>query len=388
MKKKQFILLTICILILAALLSAAITVKVLSLPVLKSEAGKAEVEINGGSVNAALGSGTLDSGTFESAAVGISASPEVRVRIEIPSGMSAAGAARLLKENGLIRNAALFYYTARYPFLKTFLYGKGSGNKFVLKSGIYYVSPAMNIAEIQTLLSSGQQEYLKVSIPEGWTISKIAAELEEYRICSAYDFISICKSADFASSCGIAGETCEGFLFPDTYFLTVDMTAESVAKLMIQTFFDKIQKIPTLAAMNAEDLYETVTLASIVEREYRVEEEAPLIASVFKNRLRRSIGLYSCATVEYVLTEILGRPHPDRILIEDTKIDNPYNTYVWAGLPPGPISNPGLIALSASADTPKTNYYFFQIVDPAQGRHVFTTNFEEHIQSHNLYTKK
>ena len=318
-----------------------------------------------------------------------------KVRIEIPSGMSITGAASLLKQNSLIKSEKLFYYAARYPQLKLFLYGNdaeggqaGQASAFVLKSGIYYVSPAMNIAEIQTLLSSGQQEYIKVSLPEGLTISKIAAELEENRICTAESFIAACKNPAFAASCGIAGETCEGFLFPDTYFLTAGMTAEAVAKIMITNFFDKISTIPTLAAMNSADLYSTVTLASIVEREYRVEDEAPLIASVFKNRLRRNIGLYSCATVEYILTEIEGRPHPDRILIEDTKIDNPYNTYKWAGLPPGPISNPGLIALSASADTPKTNYYFFQVVDPAAGRHVFTTNFDEHIQSHNLYTKK
>ena len=257
----------------------------------------------------------------------------------------------------------------------------------MLRSGIYYISPSMNIVQIQSILASGQQEYIKVSLPEGLTISKIAAELEENRICSAKEFISVCKSSDFAEKNGIAGESCEGFLFPDTYFLTVGMTAESVAKIMIENFYSKIQEIPTLAAMNAADLYQAVILASIVEREYRIESEAPLIASVFKNRLRRNIGLYSCATVEYILTEIEGRPHPERILIEDTKIDNPYNTYKWAGLPPGPISNPGMVALRASADTPKTNYYFFQIVDPAAGKHIFTTNFDEHVQSHNLYTK-
>ncbi len=311
-----------------------------------------------------------------------------KVRIEIPSGMSVGGAAKLLAENNLIRSEKLFYYTARYPQLKSFLYGKQTESSgFVLRSGIYYVSPAMNIAEIQELLSSGQQEYIKVSLPEGLTISKIASELEENRICSAQDFISICKNADFAAANGINGETVEGFLFPDTYFFTAGMTAETVAKIMIENFFSKINQIPSLAAMNSADLYQTVVLASIVEREYRVEEEAPLIASVFKNRIRRNIGLYSCATVEYILTEIEGRPHPERILIEDTKIDNPYNTYKWAGLPPGPISNPGLVALKACADTPKTNYYFFQIVDPAAGKHIFTTNFDEHVQSHNLYTK-
>ena len=311
-----------------------------------------------------------------------------KVRIEIPSGMSVSGAAKLLAENKLIRNEKLFYYSARYPQIKSFLYGKSAGQfAFVLRSGIYYVSPAMNIAEIQELLSSGQQEYIKVSLPEGLTITKIAEELEENRICSAADFISICKNESFAAENGIAGQSLEGFLFPDTYFLTAGMSAQSVAKIMVDNFFEKIKEIPSLAKMNEQDLYQTVTLASIVEREYRVEDEAPLIASVFKNRLRRNIGLYSCATVEYILTEIEGRPHPERILIEDTKIDNPYNTYKWAGLPPGPISNPGMVALKASADTPKTNYYFFQVVDPSAGRHVFTTNFDEHVQSHNLYTK-
>lgn len=311
-----------------------------------------------------------------------------KVRFEVPSGMSISEACKKLEAEGLIRNQKLFYYSARYPKLKGFLYGKEAETDFVMRSGIYYLSPSMNIAEIQETLSSGQQEYIKVSLPEGLTISKIAAELEENRICSAADFISVCKSSDFAAKNGIAGESCEGFLFPDTYFLTAGMSAQTVAQLMLDNFFSKIKEIPSLADVNAAQLYETVTLASIVEREYRVADEAPLIASVFKNRLRRNIGLYSCATVEYILTEIEGRPHPERILIEDTKIDNPYNTYKWAGLPPGPISNPGLIALKACADTPKTDYYFFQIVDPAAGKHVFTTNFEEHIQSHSLYTKK
>ena len=317
----------------------------------------------------------------------VSSTKEESVRVEIPSGMSVSGAAALLQQKGLIRNAKLFYYVARYPKLKKLLFRGADDEAFVLRSGIYYISPSMNIVQIQSILASGQQEYIKVSLPEGLTISKIAAELEENRICSAQDFISVCKSTDFAAKNGISGESCEGFLFPDTYFLTAGMTAESVAQLMLDNFFNKIKEIPALAEMNSADLYQTVVLASIVEREYRVESEAPLIASVFKNRLRRNIGLYSCATVEYILTEIEGRPHPERILIEDTKIDNPYNTYKWAGLPPGPISNPGMVALRASADTPKTNYYFFQIVDPAAGKHIFTTNFDEHVQSHNLYTK-
>ena len=246
----------------------------------------------------------------------------------------------------------------------------------------------MEIPQILKLLSSGQQEYIKISIPEGFTISKIAELLEENRVCSKNDFINISKDKNLLSKYQIPADSCEGYLFPDTYFFTLGMKTETVICSMLDNFFEKIKTIPNLSEKNPEDLFYTVRLASIVEREYRLEEEAPLIASVFQNRLRYNIGLYSCATVVYILTEIEGRPHPDRILIEDTKIDSPYNTYKNAGLPPGAISNPGIVALNAATNPPKTNYYFFQVADPQTGRHVFTKSFEEHIENHNLVSKK
>ena len=143
-----------------------------------------------------------------------------------------------------------------------------------------------------------------------------------------------------------------------------------------------IKSIKNIEGYNPADLHQVVILASIVEKEYKLKEEAPLIASVFKNRLKHNIGLYSCATIVYIITEIQGKPHPDRILTVDTKIDNPYNTYKWAGLTPGPISNPGLTALNASVNTPKTPYYFFQVENEATGKHVFTETFEEHKINH------
>ena len=212
--------------------------------------------------------------------------------------------------------------------------------------------------------------------------------MEEAGICSAAEFKAICYDKNFVSSFNIAGETAEGFLFPDTYFLTTGMSAKEVAQLMIETFFQKAAEVPGLLDKTPKELYDTVILASIVEREYRVEEEAPLIASVFTNRLKQNIGLYSCATIVYILTEIEGRAHPERVLLEDTKIDSPYNTYKWAGLTPGPISNPGLVALNAAANPPKTNYYFFQVSDSQAGKHVFTSTFDEHKASHNLNAKK
>ena len=141
--------------------------------------------------------------------------------------------------------------------------------------------------------------------------------------------------------------------------------------------------------MSPEEFRDTIILASIVEHEYRIDEEAPLIASVFRNRIRKGIGLYSCATIEYIITEIEGKPHPDIITYKDLKINSPYNTYKWAALPPGPISNPGMVALKAASDTPATNYYYFRLIDPDTGRHAFTENFNEHIHEGTLlHTKR
>ncbi|MBR5402229.1 MAG: endolytic transglycosylase MltG [Treponema sp.] len=311
------------------------------------------------------------------------------VRFEISQGDSVKKIALELKNKGLIKNDTFFYYFVRSPSIFQFLFKNETVNEpVVLKSGIYHLNASMNYAQIVSILSSGQQEYIVVSIPEGKTISQTGRILEENGICKAIDFILVCHDKQFLQSYSIKGESAEGFLFPDTYFLTSGMTAREVAELMIKTFYEKISGIEGFDIKTPEKLYETVILASIVEREYRVEEEAPLIASVFTNRLHHNIGLYSCATIVYILTEIEGRDHPDRILLEDTKIDSPYNTYKWAGLPPGPISNPGLVALKAAANPPKTDYYFFQVADANEGRHVFTSTFDEHKASHNLSTKR
>lgn len=312
------------------------------------------------------------------------------IRIEIPSGMTVTQIANTLKENKIIKNPKLFYLSVRFPFINSFLFfNQKVPESFVLKSGIYRLNKSMDFSEIQNELISGQQEYIVISIPEGLTISKIAAILEANKVCNSYDFITFAKdsSQTIFKQYKIPGESLEGYLFPDTYYLTSRMSAADVASMMVDNFFSRIKEIPELNSKTPEDLFQTLTLASIVEREYRIPEEAPLIASVFKNRIKQNIGLYSCATIEYIITEIEGKPHPDRILLDDLKIDNPYNTYKWAGLTPGPISNPGLIALKAATNTPKTDYYFFQIVDPAAGKHVFSKTFEQHKVNHNLYTK-
>lgn len=307
------------------------------------------------------------------------------VRFEVPYGSSAYQISNSLKEKNLIKNQKIFYYLLLRPkYLKTFYSKYEFPEKIEFKSGLYKISPNMNYADIILLLSSGKQEYVKVSIAEGLTISKIGAILEEKEICKKEDFIAVCKNQALIDEYKIPYNSLEGYLFPDTYYFDPIMNPEMIARKMVDNFFEKISSIPELENKTPEELNQVVILASIVEREYKVDDEAPMIASVFTNRIKDGMGLYSCATIEYIITEIQGKPHPERILNDDLKIDSPYNTYKWRGLTPGPISNPGLVALKASANPAKTNYYFFQVVDADSGRHLFTKTFNEHKLNHIL----
>lgn len=307
------------------------------------------------------------------------------VRFEIPYGTSAYQITKKLKEANLIKNNKVFYYLLLRPkYLKIFYKNYDFPDKLDFKSGMYKISPNMNYADIILLLSSGKSEYVKLSIPEGLTISKIGKILEENEICNADDFIAACKNQTIVDEYNIPFNSLEGYLFPDTYYFDIKTSAEKVARKMVNNFFDKISSIDSLKDVTPEKLNEIVILASIVEREYKLKEEAPLIASVFSNRIKINMGLQSCATIEYIITEINGLPHPERILESDLKIDSPYNTYKWAGLTPGPISNPGIVALEASANPAKTDYYFFQVIDASIGKHVFKKTFNEHKQIHVL----
>ena len=313
---------------------------------------------------------------------------EIVYELHVPKGMSVKDVSQELQNRNIIKSWIFFYSAARFSiFDKT--------KSFSLKSGVYTVKSSMSLKELYMLLQTGVATNIKLSIPEGLTITKTAAELEKANVCNAQEFINACNDIEmlekYAENEGYAipkGKNLEGYLFPDTYFFIEGMSVESIIAKFLDNFFDKVSGIEELKGITPEKFYDILILASIVEREYRVSEEAPLIASVFVNRINNNIGLYSCATIEYIISEIQKLPHPDRITYNDLKIDNPYNTYKWAGLPPGPISNPGLISLKAAAKPAKTDYFYFVLTDPSTGSHTFSKSFDQHIKAENLYTKK
>lgn len=305
-----------------------------------------------------------------------------QVRVEIPSGASVSKIGEILVDKGLIRSDRAFYIAARFPFLSM------RNTVPVLHSGYYSLDSSMSAVQIMDILESGKQDYIKVSVPEGFSLRKIAAILEKNEICSAEDFLEAAHNPALLEKYSIPAETFEGFLFPDTYFFAPGMSADSVIAMMVESFYDKISEIPYFKGKYPSNFYETLVLASIVEREYRVADEAPLIASVFKNRIDAGVGLYSCATIEYIITEIQGRPHPDVITYDDLKIDSPYNTYKWAALPPTPISNPGIVALRAAAEPAKTDYFYFTLTDSSAGKHTFSKSFNAHVKAGTQFKTK
>jgi UPF0755 protein len=257
------------------------------------------------------------------------------------------------------------------------------------KAGWYRVAPGSSMLQVHDLLVSGSQSLVKLTIPEGWTIARIAALVEERGIAAAADFEAAGHSEPLAAELAVPAKTLEGFLYPDTYFVPAPFPAATLARMMVATFFERLDEIePEWRSLAGGQLFEKVTLASIVEREYRRDEEAPRIASVFANRLRLGIGLESCATIAYIITEIQHLPHPEYITLEDKGIYSPYNTYKWAGLPPGPISNPGRVALDAAFHPARTDYLYFVLRDAEAGTHYFSKDLDTHNKAKKLYLLK
>jgi UPF0755 protein len=285
--------------------------------------------------------------------------------------------AESLEAKGLIRSAVAFRILAKIE-------GLGAS----LRAGTYRISPGMGTIRILDELISGKQSFAKVTVPEGFTLTQVASLLERLGVSDKAAFLAAANSPQLLSELGIPTSSSEGYLFPDTYFFPVGYPAESIVRAMVRAFRERIADIPEAAALSPSELHERIILASIVEREYKSPEEAPLMASVFYNRLKIKMALQSCATVVYVITERQGKPHPETIYDRDLKIPDPYNTYLHRGLPPGPISNPGLTSLKAVFYPASTRYLYFRLVNVDDGTHHFSTTLEEHIDAQSLFIKK
>lgn len=294
------------------------------------------------------------------------------ISVTIPSGTGTDGISQILKENNLIRNAGVFKLQSK---------SKGYDGKY--KAGQFSLSPGMSMEEIMKLLVEGRGETVRFTIPEGYDIKRVTEKLAKEKLINAEVFAKEIETGQFnykfLADAPAGPDRLEGFLFPETYDIFATANEHDVIDKMLYQF-NKVFTDEYYA--RAEELgmsvREVITLASIIEREARVPEDRPLIASVFYNRMKIKMPLQSCATVQY----ILGEQKPV-LSIKDTQIESPYNTYLNPGLPPGPIASPGADSIKAALYPADTNYLYF--LAKGDGSHAFSETYEQFLKDKAKY---
>lgn len=288
--------------------------------------------------------------------------------IEVAEGDSFYGVLNKLSEEDKIKNEFLVK-----------LYLKIRGIKPEVLAGTYKLYKSMTLDEIITLLSNDSTiGKIYITIPEGYTIDDIATELEENNICSSEDFINSVKNYDlpaYVSNNPNKRYNLEGFLFPDTYSFNENENADFVVKTMINRFEEVWQELVqslNLSIAN-DEIEKIVNVASIIEKEAVVDSERSLISSVIYNRIAIEMPLQIDATVIYSYGY-----HIEKMYEKHLEIDSPYNTYMYYGLPIGPISNPGRASLMAALKPEKTDYLYYLL--ESEYTHYFTDNYDDFLR--------
>jgi len=313
----------------------------------------------------------INSGTRESVAIYIP--PEEQIVINIPLGSSTSKIASILKEEELIGSEFLFRLISSF---------EGYDNKY--KSGNHIVAKGLKYTQIMDILIQNPQA-VRVTIPEGYNWYQIVSMLDKLNLISKDVFEEAANNLnlDLKSLKDIPNgrkPRFEGYLYPDTYEFGSDAKEKDIIERLLLRFddiflpeyYDKAREL----GMTVDEI---ITLASIIEREAKLPEERAIIAGVFYNRLKSGDvfhkKLESCATIQYILFKKEGKIK-EVISIEDTKIDDPYNTYIHEGLPPGPICCPGKASIEAALNPQSHDYYYF--VAKGDGSHHFSKTLEEH----------
>lgn len=262
-----------------------------------------------------------------------------------------------------------------------------AGKENVLQAGEYVLSPRMDIKEIVEIISGGKilSKEKTIKIIEGWRISEIDSYLKKEGVIKGDDFINAAnngfKNYEFFADAP-KNANLEGFLFPDTYRIFKDAGAEKIIEKMLDNFENKLtSQMREDIKKQGRTIYETIIMASIIEKEVRTPEDMQIVSGIFWDRIKNGQALESCATLAYILG-VNKAQYSD----EDTKIDSLYNTYKYRGLPPSPISNPGLNAIKAAIYPKYTEYNYF-LSRPDTGETVFSSTYAEHLENKAKYLK-
>ncbi len=287
---------------------------------------------------------------------------EVVVNFDIPTGSNSQTIAKRLAAEKLIRSEHAFRLLVRHRKI---------GRR--LQAGTYTLRRNMSLSEILDAFEKGQVTLVSWTVPEGLTMAAIAELWETSGFGPATAFQAAAEVDGLLEKYGIPEDkSVEGYLFPSTYKFAKGTTVEKVVEMMLDEFQKRWSETFDVEARDLKlTRHEIVTLASIIEKEAQVKSERPRISSVFHNRLKRNWRLQADPTVLYALG------NPERFLTKaDLRVDSPYNTYKYKGLPPGPIANPGIDSITAALRPGKTDYLYFVAI--GEGKHHFSKTLSEH----------
>ncbi|MEI8096936.1 MAG: endolytic transglycosylase MltG [Candidatus Moraniibacteriota bacterium] len=262
------------------------------------------------------------------------------------------------------------------------------GKTHALVAGTYALNGTLSVTEIAFMITEGKvlPRDIKITFPEGWNSKKMSERLTANGLPGA-DFLALVKKPkpDWKTQFDFLADlpkdaSLEGFLFPDTYFFVPEASAETIVEKLLSTFGKKLDaSLRAKAVEQKHSIFETVTLASIVENEVKSMEDRKIVADIFLRRIATGQALQSCATLQYILGV-----DKKQYSFDETRTPSPYNTYINTGLPPGPIGNPGLVSLQATL-SPQSNNNVYFLSDPKTGKTIFSVTYEEHVKNKNLY---
>ena len=279
--------------------------------------------------------------------------------VEIPRGASAREIAALLGREGVARTSWQF------------LLIRALRPRARLQAGEYRFAAPASVREVFDRIARGDVFYYQLQIPEGFSSFDIAAALDRLGLVSGEEFLRAVRNPALIRDLAPEAPSLEGYLFPDTYHLTRHTTAAELSSLLTHRFRAAWQELGAPA-----DVHRMVTLASLVEKETSIAEERPLVASVYANRLKLGMKLDCDPTTVYAA--MLAGRYRGTLYRSDLDRNHPYNTYQHAGLPPGPIANPGLASLRAALQPARTSYLYFVAYADGSGRHQFSETLAAH----------
>lgn len=297
---------------------------------------------------------------------------EEPVTVVIPPGANTAQVAQLLHARGLIQDPTFFRYYVRYRQLDA---------KIV--SGEYALSKAMPTGEILQYLTDGRVRAQRFTVPEGLTVSMVADLLADKGVVARDPFLAAVSAAAarnfyLPADRSALTQPMEGYLFPATYEYQTGVAPEEIVEMMFRRFEETWTEELKLRAKEMNlSLHQVVTLASVVETEAQAPGERKAIAGVYLNRLAINMALQADPTVYYAL----GLPRGERLLYKHLEVDSPFNTYLYPGLPPGPIAAPGEDAIRAVLDPEQHDYYYFVAKEDGSGEHYFSRTLDEHHEN-------